>query len=89
MFAKKYLVNSVLRHSSRLGHDLSTSVNDSDFARDFIFTKNAKFLENKTLTKISEITVLIQHLLQIRNFLENFIIAKGVIIIFAMLKIRD
>ena len=47
----------------RLGHDLPIFVKDSDFAmasRNFAY---AKFLENKTLTKISEFTVL-RNLLQ-------------------------
>ena len=53
--------NSNKRHvcnvkNSLLGHDLPTSVNDSDFAisRGFTFTK---LLEIKTLTKISKLTV--------------------------------
>ena len=60
-------MNSVKRHicdakNSRLGHDLHISVNDrviSVFREDFIFGNfaYAKFRENKTLAKISELTV--------------------------------
>ena len=46
----------------RLWHDLPISVNDrviSPFREDFIFTKlRILFRENKTLAKISELTVL-------------------------------
>ena len=46
--------------NSQLGHDLPTSVNDSDFAR-ALFSQNLadrKLCENKTLAKISDFTVL-------------------------------
>ena len=47
--------------NSPLGHDLPASVNDrviSPFLEDFIFHETSKFLENKTLAKISEFTVI-------------------------------
>ena len=58
-------VNRVKSHSchannSRLVHDLPTSVIDSDFAR-ILFSRNfayTKFRKNKSLAKISEITLL-------------------------------
>ena len=70
-------MNSVIRHicgvkNSRLGPDLPTSVNDSDFAisRVFYFHETshayAKFREIKTFAKIFEFTVcflVIQHIL--------------------------
>ena len=60
-FSREFIfANSVKRHicdvkNSRLGHDLLTSVDDiviSPFRKGFIFTKPAKFRENKTLAKI-------------------------------------